>query len=247
MLRFFILLFLFISFENFIAEAKVLHKEDWVSIQDEAKRKVGVMLGTFDPLTLNLEAIISDLLESHKFDELILIPADFTPSKLTRTQLPIRHMMLIDKYQDSENILVPRVYDFVFPQSRSVAQFLEQNKGQRVIVPILQEEDLEGLTRRIILSLLLPTSQSAYIIEKGVVQVKSSRVRKLVSSDSPEVEEFLSRNVIESIKNYDLYKSTPFYKGIFSPFRCFVDFWFSYANKFNLIHREKLDQLSRKI
>ncbi|MCB9229196.1 MAG: hypothetical protein H6618_06250 [Deltaproteobacteria bacterium] len=181
-------------------------RESWITdVNNKEPIRVGVILATFDPLTKDYESIVDGLLEK-SFDHIVLIPADLTPLKPARTETPLRHQMLQLRYCQNDRVWIPEVYNFGFPQSRGIVRFLESSGGCEV-VPIIQAEDIKSTIKAKMLRYLLPSEKPHYLLNDGVIQVRSFDVKRKVRNNDSDVTELLSPLILTMIRQNHLYTS----------------------------------------
>jgi nicotinic acid mononucleotide adenylyltransferase len=135
-------------------------------------KTIGILLATFDPPTIYHDHLIEEAFAQQKFDELLVIPSDFTPHKWFRSSTTIRHKMLSAAYRDSPKVLTIEPYRYGYPQSRGVIAALKKAGAQ--VVGVSLAEDLKGWANKKVIAWMLPCEERLIIPESDRFPAGSS-------------------------------------------------------------------------
>lgn len=191
------ILFLFLVLTGGRAFAVPLQNADL-----SADEKIGVLIATFDPPSLQHDSIIRHALEQGRFEKLVVMPTDFTPHKLYRTQTHLRHEMLAAAYANDPQVLTTASFEFRYPQSRSLIFELQNHYNVQVSAVILAE-DLKSRVNRLIIPWLLPADDSMIIDGNSIATWGSSSAIRKYFANHPDFFD-LSEDEIANISREEL-------------------------------------------
>lgn len=125
----------------------------------EYHARIGVMLATFDPITLEHDSIIKSALAIGNIDYLVVIPNDFTFHKPKASRTDFRMDILAHTYAADENILTLDPYGYGFPQSRGLIKYIRDHHCTTRIVGIGLWSDQKTTIQRLSASYLMPVDE----------------------------------------------------------------------------------------